>query len=319
MEVLIIGNGIAGNEVASSLRALGSDCAITCLSAEPYPEYDPCSLTYFVGGDVNRDCVFRKRDGEIDGVRLLFGERATSIDPVRHTVSSEKGNTYRYNSLVLAHGGNLFVPPIQGVQMLGVFACKQLGDAEALSFHAGSSAVVIGSGAIGIEAAEALKKRDYEVRVVELLDWILPTLFDEPAARILEQRLVTAGIAVYCGEKVLRIEGSGRVEKVVTNKREISCDTVVLATGVVPGVALARTAGVEIGRGIKVDRGMRTSVDDIYACGDCVEAIDVVTGQSLPLPTEAQCHRAGQNRGQIHSGYGGGLRRRLSLRPAAFF
>jgi NADH oxidase (H2O2-forming) len=139
--------------------------------------------------------------------------------------------------------------------------------------------VVIGSGAIGVEAAEALKKKGCEVTIVELLGWILPTLFDEPTARRLEADMRGYGIQVLTGEKVLRIEGQTRVGAVVTDKRRIPCDTVVIATGVVPGKALAQTAGIEVGRGIKVNTLMETSVRDIYACGDCVETIDACTGE----------------------------------------
>jgi NADH oxidase (H2O2-forming) len=194
-------------------------------------------------------------------------------------VTTEKGNTYHYDSLVLAHGGSLFEPPIPGIKLGGVFACKRLADADAIAAHTGSSVVVIGSGAIGIESAEALKKKKYAVTVVEMVPYILPVLFDEPASHILEQRLEEAGISVFCGEKVLRFEGSTNVEKVVTDKREINCDTVILATGVKAGIALAHTAGIECGKGIKVDRGMRTNVKDIYACGDVAEAMDLLTGQ----------------------------------------
>lgn len=276
MEVLIIGNGIAGNEVASCLQSLGGDCSLTCLAAEPYPEYDPCSLTYFVGGDVPRDKMFRQRGS---APMRVIRERATAIDARRHTVSTDQGHAHAYDKLVLAHGGSLLVPPIPGVELGGVFGCKQLHDAEALAAHPGSAAVVIGSGAIGIEAAEALKKRGYSVVVIELLEWILPTMFDEPPSRMLEQQLAACGIKVLSGEKVVRIEGQGRVAKVVTDHREIACDTVVLATGVIPGRDLAVTAGIEVGRGIKVDRQQRTSVPDIFACGDCAETADLLTGR----------------------------------------
>jgi len=180
---------------------------------------------------------------------------------------------------VLAHGGDLFIPPIEGIGNHGVFSCKQLPETLKLRAHNGSRAVVIGSGAIGIEAAEALKKKGYEVTIIELLGWILPALFDEPTAKRLEVAMEGYGIRVLTGEKVLRIQGEGEVTGVTTDKREIVCDTVVVATGVIPGVALAKTAGIATSRGIQVDRYMQTSVADIYACGDCVETVDACTGE----------------------------------------
>jgi NADH oxidase (H2O2-forming) len=281
MKIVIIGNGIAGNEVAFSLREKSRDHDITILSAEKFPEYDPCSLPYYVGGDVPRDVVFRKalEDYRDRKITLVLDSTVVFIDPRDKKVVTEKGDEHYYDKLVLAHGGSLFIPAIEGVDKEGVLSCKLLAEADKLSAHKGSTAVVIGSGAIGIEAGEALKKKGYEVYIIELLDWILPALFDEPTAKRLETELAGYGIHVFTGEKVLRIEGDARVTAVITSKREIPCDTVVIATGVVPGKTLAETAGIEVDRGIRVNEKMETSVEDIYACGDCVETVDACTGE----------------------------------------
>ncbi len=283
MKVLIVGNGIAGNEVASYLRENGkdSDIDITIISAEKYPEYDPCSLPYFVGGEVDRDAVFRKTSEyyKDNNINLVLDNKATSIDSKAKKLTTEKGDEYTYDYLVLAHGGSLFIPPIPGVDLDGVHSCKALAEADKLAEHKGTKAVVIGSGAIGIEAAEALKIKGYQVTIIELLDWIMPTLFCEGASRFLEDEMRGYGIEVLTSEKVLSIEGESSVEKVKTDKREIPCDTVVVATGVVPGRPLAQTAGVECDRGLLVDDRMKTNVENIFACGDCVQTYDACTGE----------------------------------------
>jgi NADH oxidase (H2O2-forming) len=272
MKVVIVGNGIAGNQVAFSLRDSTPDMEITILSAEKFPGYDPCSLPYFVGGDVGRDVVFCKKleDYKAQNIKLVLDSKVVSIDSKAKRVVTAKGDDHPYDKLVLAHGGSLFIPPIEGVDKQGVLSCKMLSEADRLSNHKGTAAVVIGSGAIGIEAAEALKKKGYAVTIIELLDWILPALFDAPTAKYLEIELKGYGIEVFTGEKVKRV---------VTDKRRLACDTVVIATGVVPGKALAETAGIEVERGIKVNDKMETSVEDIYACGDCVETVDACTGE----------------------------------------
>jgi len=281
MKTLIVGNGIAGNEVAFSLRRARKDFEITILSAEHVPEYDPCSLPYFIGRDVPRDAVFRRRleDYSTHGIELVLGQRVTAIDPEARRVSTEQGLTYGFDRLVLAHGGSLFIPPIDGIDTQGVHSCKQLAAADRLDQYQGSAAVVIGSGAIGIEAGEALKKRGYEVTIIELLDWVLPALFDPETSRRLAERMNDCGMRVLTAEKVLRIEGGERVSTVITDKRRIPCDTVVIATGVVPGKALAQTAGIEVERGIRVNEHLQTSVGGIYACGDCIETVDACTGE----------------------------------------
>jgi NADH oxidase (H2O2-forming) len=280
MKVVIIGNGIAGNQVAFSVRERQPQAEIVILSAESVPEYDPCSLPYYLGGDCERKAVFRRKrtDYRKHRIDLRYDSKVVSISPQHKTVLTETGMSVGYDKLVLAHGGELFIPPIDGIRRHGVFSCKQLGQTQKLRAHKGRRAVVIGSGAIGIEAAEALKKKGYEVFVIELLDWILPALFDAPTAKRLEAALEGYGIRVHTGEKVVRIDGGRRVSGVVTDKRKIPCDTVVVATGVVAGVGLARSAGIATGRGIQVDRRMETSVPDIYACGDCVETVDACTG-----------------------------------------
>lgn len=283
MKVVIVGNGIAGNEVASCLRtsSRSDEFDITIISAEKYPEYDPCSLPYFIGGEVGRDYIFLKTlDYYTENrIRLILENKVVSIDRKVDLINTENGNQYPYDFLVLAHGGSLFIPPIPGMDKEGVLSCKVLAEADRLARHPGTRAVVIGSGAIGIEAAEALKLKGYQVTIVELLSWIMPTLFCEPAARYLEQEMRGYGIEVYTGEKVLGIEGGRSVQRVKTDKREIPCDTVVVATGVVPGKALAQTAGIDVNRGIRVNDRMRTNVENIYACGDCVETYDACTGE----------------------------------------
>jgi NADH oxidase (H2O2-forming) len=281
VKVLIIGNGVAGNEAARVIREQDKDAVITILSAEPFPEYDPCSLTYFVGGDIDRQVVFKRAPDyyEQSGINLVLDSPVEAIDTKAQKAVVKGGKEFPYDKLILAHGGSLFIPPIPGVDKKGVCSCKTLGQADDLSKTFGKSAVVIGSGAIGIEAAEALKKKGCEVAIIELLDWIMPTLFDEPASRMLEEALEGYGIKVHTKEKVLEIKGGERVTSVVTDKREIPCDTVVVATGVVPGRALAQDAGIETARGIKVDKHMQTSAPGVYAVGDVAESFDAFTGE----------------------------------------
>jgi len=279
MKILIAGGGIAGHEVAASLAAKNG-LEITILSAEKHFEYDPCSLPYYIGGVIHSKSVFRKDSSfyQAGNVRIYLDCPVAAIDSVRRAAISLGGETFSYDKLILAHGGNLFIPSIPGIHQEGVFDCKSLDQADMLARHRGTRALVIGSGAIGIEVAEALKRRSYEVTVVEVLPWVLPALFDEPAGRRLERALKDCGIQVFTGERVLAVNGGGKVTGVTTDKREIPCDTVVLATGVVPGRALAETAGIKVNRGILVDDRMATSVANIYACGDCVETPDACTG-----------------------------------------
>ncbi|MBU0764187.1 MAG: FAD-dependent oxidoreductase [Bacteroidetes bacterium] len=274
--ILIIGNGTAGNEAAFTLRSLDSDAGITILSAEPYPEYDPCSLTYYISNDISRKQVFRRTEScyKKHRISLHTGEKAVTLNAEKKQVATGTGNFFNYDKLVIATGGKPIFPPIDGIEMKGVFTCKYLSDAENIRRYKTKRAVVIGSGAIGIEAAEALKKNGCEVTVIELLDCVLPTLFDKPVAKLLGDDLVKYGITLHTGEKVLHIQGKNKVEEVITNKRKIACDKVIMAAGVTPCSQIAKKAGIRTNRGILVNEYMETNIPGIFACGDCAETRD---------------------------------------------
>ncbi|MBW2634194.1 MAG: NAD(P)/FAD-dependent oxidoreductase [Deltaproteobacteria bacterium] len=283
MKVVIVGNGTAGNQAAFRLRSKRPDLEISIVSGENCPEYDPCSLPYILSGQLPWPAVFKRSLEEYakNSIDLVLGSQVTSIQPEASCIVTEDGREIEYDKLVLAHGGQLFMPPVDGLDKKGVFSLKQLADAEKLNAHQGRRAVVIGSGAIGIEAAEALKIKGFEVSIVELYDWVMPTMFDRETAALLKSQLEMHGIRVYIGEKVQAVLGKSCVESVTTDQRTIPCDTVVVATGVAPDVALPKTAGITVERGIKVNRKMQTSIADIYACGDCVETIDACTGEDV--------------------------------------
>lgn len=281
MKVVIVGNGTAGNQVAFRLRAKRPDVEISIVSGETFPEYDPCALPYILSGQLPWSAVFKRSldDYAKYGIDLLLGNRVASIQPDANVIITDKGREISYNKLVLAHGGQVFMPPVKGLDKKGVFSLKQLADVEKLKAHQGRRAVVVGSGAIGIEAAEALQKNGLAVSIVELYDWIMPTMFDSETAAVLNSRLNNHDIQVYTGEKVQAVLGRSHVESVVTDQRTLPCDTVIVATGVAPDVTLPKTAGITIDRGIKVNRHMQTSLANIYACGDCVETVDACTGE----------------------------------------
>ena len=279
--IVIVGNGIAGNETAFTIRKYDQRSKVTIISAENCPEYDPGALTYYVSDDLPREAVFLKNidDYHRSNIDLLLGHKVTKIDCSEKKVCMDDDSGIDYDKLVIATGSKPVIPPIDGVDKEGVFGCKVLSDADSLVSHNGENVVVVGSGLIGIEASEALKKKGYNVYLIELLDWIMPRVFDEKPAGILANLLSKHGIDVLIKEKVLSIDGDDKVRKITTDKRELMCDTVVLATGVFPANDLALDAGLKIGKskGIKVNERGMTNVEDVYACGDCVETQDAFT------------------------------------------
>ena len=175
------------------------------------------------------------------------------------------------------------VPPLSGVEKKGIFTLKSLADADSIFHYSGRKAVVIGAGAIGVEASISLRKRGWQVVIIELLDRVLPTMFDPEVSSMMRKRIEGFGIEVHTGEKAMNFNGNDHVCGVSTDKRELECDLVVLSLGIRPNVAILQHTGIELGSlgGIKVDEHMRTSLEDVYACGDCVETKDTITGENM--------------------------------------
>ena len=283
--IVIIGNGVAGNSAASIIRQTDKEAVITMISHEPFPEYSACVLSKkYISGEMKRGEVFLKtfQDYSKENIAILFGQKVIRLDFLKKEVILETG-IKGYDKLIIATGGRPLVPKIPGIDKEGIFTLKSLEDAERISNYSGRKAVVIGAGPIGVEASISLKKRGWDVILVELLDYVLPTLFDNEVSSIIRKRIEDYGIEVLTGERAVGFIGDGHVCAVGTERREIKCDMVILSLGIRPNVTLAQEASVEIGSlgGIKVDDHLMTNVEDVYACGDCVESRNIISGENI--------------------------------------
>ncbi len=280
MNIIIIGNGIAGYSSAETLRRFNPDCNITVISSEPYPLYSPCVLPHYISGQIPREKVFvkSKRDYKEINVNTLFGRRVSEIDVQKKKVITKNGDSLSFDKLILATGSEAIFP---AKRKRGVFKLKTLRDAENISRHNGKKAVVIGAGAIGIETAIALHSRGYDVKMIEMMEHVLPLGLDRKGAERVKNILQNHGIEVFNGERAEKIFGRDSIKGLSTERRELECDTLFWAIGMRPRVELARMAGIEIGEkgGIKVNDMMETNISDVYACGDCIESNDILTGE----------------------------------------
>jgi NADH oxidase (H2O2-forming) len=216
-----------------------------------------------------------------DHFQLIPSKKAISIDIGRKNVVLQAGSV-GYDKLIIATGSKPTLPSIKGISRKGVFAFKTIEDADGIAKWRGSTAVVVGSGPIGVEASLVLKRRGYRVNLIEILDRILPQVFDEYPSSLMKDALEENGINLATRERVVEIQGEEHVEGVVSDRREIKCDTVILATGMRPEKEFAEGM-LEVGAlgGIKVNDRMGTSVPDIYACGDCAEAPSLIDGRPI--------------------------------------
>lgn len=294
---MVIGNGIAGYSAASAIRQYGGEAEVTLISEEKDPLYSPCAFHLYLSEEVPLEKLYLKRmeDYGRERIRTIFGRKVIEVDVRAKEVRTGK-RKFPFHKLVLATGGTPSVPPIRGVDKRGVFVLKTLKDAQSISLFEARRVAVIGSGPIGVEAAVALRKKGLEVFLIEILGRILPRLFDDRPASIFQEILEEHGIQVFPGELALEILGKGQVAGVATDKREIGCEMVIMGAGVRPNVSLAERMGCEIGslKGIKTNEYLMTSLEDIYACGDCVESRDILTGESTLSLLWANARRQGR-------------------------
>ena len=314
--VLIIGAVALGPKVACRVKRLDPDANVVMMDQGELISYGGCGIPYFISGDVSsadelrstsfhmlRDVKFFE---DCKGVNVLLNTKATEIDRQRKVVKAKDLKTgeekeFPYDKLVIATGSTPKKLNIDGSNLSGIYTISGLDKAVQIRNEIASGkvgkAVVIGAGAIGLEIAEALSDMwGIETCVLEVMDQILPGIISYDMAKMAQHHMEEHGVKFYLSEKVVRFEGKDRVEKVITDKREIETDLVVVAIGVEPNTELARKAGLELSSfgGILVNEYMQTSDPDIYAGGDCVCIKNLVTGKLGYFPLGSLANRQGR-------------------------
>jgi len=273
--LVIVGNGMAAAKLVEHLsaRALGR-YAIAVIGEEPALAYNRVLLSSVLAEEVAQsDIELRpKRWWRDRGVTVLYGQAATAIDCDIRRVRLASGATIPFTKLVFATGSRPIVLPIEGRSLNGVMTFRDLRDVAVLKSAGRCNAVVIGGGLLGLEAAYGLARSGASVTIVHLMDRLMERQLDGQAADMLKNAVEMKGIEVLLNAQTARLSGTAKVERVeLADGRVIPADIVVMATGITPNIALARTAGVAINRGIVVDDGMQTGIPDIYAIGECAE------------------------------------------------
>jgi NADPH-dependent 2,4-dienoyl-CoA reductase/sulfur reductase-like enzyme/rhodanese-related sulfurtransferase len=314
MKLVIIGGGAGGPTAAARARRLDEKAEIVVFERGEHVSYGHCGLPYYIGGIIrNRDDLliatpksFRQRY-RID-VRVRSEVKAIMPDSRQIEIADlNTGECYteRYDKLILAPGARPIKPPLPGIDMEGIFTLRNLTDADNIirfiEERRPDKAVVVGGGFIGLEMAENFRHLGMEVTVVEMLDQVMPTL-DREVAEAVQRTLLAHGVELALSDPVTAFDRKGsRITVRLKSGRKIPCDMVMLSIGVRPNIDLAKSAGLEIGTsgGIKVNEYMQTSDPHIYAVGDAVETVHLVTGQpvliALAGPANRQARIAADN------------------------
>lgn len=292
--LVVIGNGMAGMRTVEELLELTPDrYDITVFGAEPHTNYNRILLSPLLAGDKSTAEIFLNTPEWYSERRIALhcGDPVVSIDRRRRVVRSDKGVEVPYDRLLIATGSTPIVLPIPGKDLPGVVTFRDLADVDAMldSARRYKTAVVIGGGLLGLEAASALLKRGMKVTVVHLFDTLMERQLDSAAAALLRASLETRGLGFKMPAKTAAVLGESRVSAVrFDDGSELAADLVVMATGVRPNIELASRAGLRCERGILVDDTLQTYDPSIYAVGECVQHRNRTFGLVAPLWEQAR-------------------------------
>ena len=288
-KLVIVGNGMAPGRMLEHLfeNARGR-YEVTIFNAEPRVNYDRIMLSPVLSGEKEYEEIIIHGDGWYikNGIILYKGHKVVGIDRAAKTLVSDRGVITHYDKLVIATGSVPFILPVPGKTLPGVLTYRDLDDVNAMLLAAQSTAtaVVIGGGLLGLEAAAGLKARGMDVTVLHLMPTLMERQLDPAAGYLLQKAIEARGIKVLTKADTKAIVGSGKVEGVeLADGRIVPATLVVMAAGIRPNAWLAKEAGLEVNRGIVVDAGMRTSDPDILALGECVEVGGETYGLVAPL------------------------------------
>ena len=287
--LVVVGNGMAGAMALEEIlaRAPGR-FDITVFGAEPHGSYNRILLSPLLAGDIEfADIVTHDAAWyAANDIELMAGEAVIQIDRTSRMVRGERGTIRDYDLLLLATGSDPVVLPISGADRPGVFTFRDIADVDAMRAASRTSrrAVVIGGGLLGLEAAHGLCRNGMTVTVVHVMPGLMERQLDAMSATLLAQTVKARGISVLTSASTAAVLGKDRVTGIaLTDGRTIPADMVVMAAGTRPRSALARAAGLECARGVRVDDAMRTSDPLIHAIGECAEHDGVVVGLVAPI------------------------------------
>ena len=301
MKYLILGNGPAGVVAAESLRRADSAGEIVMVGSEGVPPYSRMAIPYFLEGNIGEPGMYlRKSSDHFSSLRITErAGRVVALDPAARKVSYQDGSSETYDKLLIATGSRPVNPPIPGLNRPQVQNCWTMADARAIAdlTKPGSRVLQLGAGFIGCIIMEALAARGVDLTIVEMGDRMVPRMMTAKAGGMIKQWVEKKGIRVRTSAGVKSIDdGDASAPLLVTlsTGEVLPCDVVIVAAGVAPNLDFLTGTGVEMGRGIRVDDGMRTSVEHIYAAGDVAEGHDFFTGE--PLVSAIQPNAADQAR-----------------------
>lgn len=307
-KIIVIGSGAAGLTASSAAREQNPEAEIDVFTEDEHIAYSPCAVIYVIEGVIKdfesiimHTPQFYK---EKRNILVHTKTKVASVDTEKKTMTLADGTTLSWDSLVLAAGGKMFVPPVEGAKLPGVFSIKSVNDGKAIqdALRTTSSVVIVGAGVIGLMMAVAVKHLRKQVTVLEMFPSVIPRIMDDDMAAIVQRHCESLGVRFVLNTPIEAIHGSGKVESVKAGGKEHPCQMVIMATGVRANLELPNAMGLEIGPlgAVRVSATLQPYkkgrlVKDVYAAGDMIMCHSAVT----PGPTMSQLGSSAVRQGRV--------------------
>lgn len=282
MNYVIIGNSAAAIGCVEGIRQVDKKGKITLISDEPHHTYSRPLISYLLLGKTDEQRMKYRKDSFYgdNKVKTWLGVRATEIDNNKKTVKMSNGKSVKYDKLLIATGSKPFVPTMDGINTVkNKFTFMTLNDAKALeeAITPESRVLIVGAGLIGLKCAEGINQKVKSIHVVDLAERILPSIIDEAGSEKVQNHIEENSNVEFTLSDSVDVF----TENTATLKsgKVVEFDVLVMAVGVRPNTELVSHAGGKVNRGIVTDEKCRTSLDGVYAAGDCTESLDVTTGE----------------------------------------
>ena len=316
MRVIIIGGVAAGMSAAAKLKRIKPDYEVVVYEKTDIVSFGACGLPYFVGGffDDSDNMIARKPEKFIEsGIDLNIFKEVISVDINNKKIKVIDVKTNEifedsYDKLMIATGARSIIPSIKNANIENVSTLKTMEDGikvkEIINKDEVKNVIIVGAGFIGLEAVEAAKKLGKNVTIIQSSDRILNSVFDKEITDVLEEEIKSHNVNLCLEELALEFVGEDKVKKVITNKREIDADLVIIATGVKPNTEFLNGSNINMlqNGAIIVDEYGQTSIEDIYAAGDCATIKNIVTNEDMFVPLATGANKLGRIVGENLAG-----------------
>ena len=309
MKIVIIGGVAAGAKAAAKSKRMLPDAEVHIFTQDTHVSYSSCGLPYYIAGDFadwQKLIVRTKEEFEKSGIEIHLQNRVTKILPMDKKILvkdlvENSCNFIEYDKLIIATGASPFIPNIKNNNLKNIYTVRTLEDGINIrkKMETSKNITIIGGGYIAVEMIEAFVKNGKNVTLIEHFPFIM-SVFDEDISSLIQSYILENSdnlVKIINDDTVTEFVGEEEVSGVLTaNGYGFETDMVIISAGVRPNVNVAQEAGIELGitGAIKVNSRMRTNLQDIYACGDCVEKINMVSNAPVWLPQGSTANKEGR-------------------------